>query len=110
MPANQHRGDVSLVLGGTEFTLRLTLQALAEIESALGAGDLQGLGARFAEGRMAARDLVGLLGAAIRGGGKALPDEEIARLVSASDLPAVVEALGRLFALSFGTAPRPRKP
>ncbi|MCU0817893.1 MAG: gene transfer agent family protein [Beijerinckiaceae bacterium] len=109
---NRHRGEVSLTLGTEHFALRLTLQALAEIEAALGAGDLQGLGERFAGGRIAARDLVALLGAAIRGGGARLADEEIASRISAADLPRAVEALSELFALSFeGEAPsRPRVP
>ncbi len=59
---NRHRGEVSLTLGAERFALRLSLQALAEIEAALGAGDLQGLSERFASGRIAARDLVALLG------------------------------------------------
>jgi hypothetical protein len=109
---NRHRGEVSLMLGKELFTLRLTLQALAEIEAALGAGDLQGLGERFAGGRIAARDLVVLLGAAIRGGGAKLADDEIASRIGAADLPRAVEALSELFALSFGgEAPaRPRMP
>ena len=41
---NRHRGEVSLNLGAERFALRLSLQALAEIEAALGAGDLQGHG------------------------------------------------------------------
>ncbi|PPD14978.1 MAG: hypothetical protein CTY25_09320 [Methylobacterium sp.] len=109
---NRHRGEVSLVLSEERFVLRLSLQALAEIETALGAGDLQGLGERFAGGRVAARDLVALLGAAIRGGGAALADEDIARRIGAEDLPRAVEALAALFALSFsGESPaRPRAP
>jgi hypothetical protein len=99
---NRHRGEVSLNLGAERYALRLSLQALAEIEAALGAADLQGLGERFAGGRIAARDLVALLGAAIRGGGANLPDAEIASRIGAEDLPRAVAALAELFALSFG--------
>ena len=65
--ANFHRGDVDLVLGERVFTLRLTLQSLAEIEAAFALADLGGLGERFGTGRIAAKDLVILLGAAVRG-------------------------------------------
>ncbi|CAN1509614.1 Phage tail tube protein, GTA-gp10 [Rhabdaerophilaceae bacterium] len=99
--ANRHRSDVTLNLDGEAFTLRLTLQTLAEIESELGAGDLQGLGERFASGRVSARDIVVLTGAAIRGGGARLSDEDIARRIRAEDLNRVVEALSTLFTLAF---------
>lgn len=109
---NRHRGEVKLEIGGEVFPLRLTLQALAEIEAALGAGDLQGLGERFAQGRVGARDLVALIGAAARGGGSKLPDAAIAETMGAEDLPVAVAALGELFALSFGAEDRagPPKP
>ncbi|MGL5447638.1 MAG: gene transfer agent family protein [Rhabdaerophilum sp.] len=109
---NRHRGEVKLEIGGEVFTLRLTLQALAEIEAALGAGDLQGLGERFAQGRVGARDLVALIGAAARGGGSKLSDSAIAEKMGAEDLPGAVVALGELFALSFGAedSTRPRTP
>ncbi|TXM55641.1 GTA-gp10 family protein, partial [Methylobacterium sp. WL120] len=38
--ANRRRGEVPLDLGGTRYTLCLTLGALAELEDALQAGDL----------------------------------------------------------------------
>lgn len=99
---NFHRGDVSLELGGERFTLRLTLQALAEIEAAFGVADLQALGERLSRGRVSARDLVLLLGASLRGGGAAMSDAALAQRITASDLPMAIAALGQVFALSFG--------
>ena len=72
--ANRIRGEVPLTLGGRRYTLCLTLGALAELEAALQAGDLAGLAARFAGGRVSARDLIALLGVALRGGGHDLDD------------------------------------
>jgi hypothetical protein len=46
--ANTHRGEVPLTIGGRSLTLKLTLGGLAELEHALGAGDLAGLGERLA--------------------------------------------------------------
>jgi hypothetical protein len=109
---NRHRGEVSLVLGEQRHVLRLTLQALAEIEASLGAEDLQALGARLGSGRLKAADVVVLLAAMLRGGGAALSDEAVARMVGAADLPAIIVAIAEVFALSFGggTTPNPRKP
>ncbi len=108
--ANRHRGDVDLLLGDERLTLRLTLNALAELESAFAVADLSALGSRFQSGRLSARDLIAMLGAAVRGGGASLTDAEIATSVTASDLPAATDAIARLFAATFGEAPNPPVP
>lgn len=95
------------MLGGERFVLRLSLQALAEIEAALGASDLEALGRRFAEGRFRAADLAILIGATARGGGASLSDAEIAGRIAAAELPAALDALAELFAVSFGMADAP---
>jgi Phage tail tube protein, GTA-gp10 len=48
MAANARRGEISARLDGKEYRFCLTLGALAELETALGAGDLVALGERFA--------------------------------------------------------------
>jgi hypothetical protein len=106
--ANRRRGEVAIDLGGHRYNLRLTLNALAEIEAALAAPSLAGLGERLAAGRLRSADLVALLAAAMRGGGACLSDEEVGALVEAGDLPNVVEALAALLALNFGDGPPPR--
>ena len=103
--ANRRRGEVPLVLGGRRYTLCLTLGALAELEDALAAGDLAGLAERFSRGSLGARDLIALLGAALRGGGHALDDAAVAELPLAGDLGAVAEALGQALIAAFGEAP-----
>jgi hypothetical protein len=60
---------VHLVLNGTPQTARLTLGALAELEAGLGADSLADLAERFESGRFAARDVVAVLLAGLRGGG-----------------------------------------
>lgn len=103
--ANRRRGEVPLTLGQECYTLCLTLGALAELEDALKAEDLAGLAERFAGGRLAARDVIALLGAALRGGGHALDDEAVARLPLAGGLAAVTAALGEALVAAFGEAP-----
>lgn len=100
--ANKHRGDVTLVLGDGQLVLRLTLGALAEIETAMGAADLVALGERLQAGRLAARDLIPILGAAVRGGGATTSDGDLAARIAAADLPACIAAVAALFALTFG--------
>jgi hypothetical protein len=102
--ANRHRGEVDLRLGEEALTLRLTLGALAEIEAAFGASDLVALGERLQSGRLSARDLIPILGAAARGGGQRMSDSDLAARIGVSDLPACAAAVGELFALTFGEA------
>jgi hypothetical protein len=106
--ANRRRGEVPLDLGGQRYTLCLTLGALAELEDALRAPDLAGLAERFAAGRLSARDLVALLGAALRGGGHDLDDRAVAELPLAGGFAAMTEALGAALVAAFGDdGPRP---
>ncbi len=103
--ANIHRGDVDLALGSEVFTLRLTLQSLAEIEAAFGVSDLAALGERFAKGHLSARDLIRILAPAMRGGGLKRSDAEIAALIPAAHLPDIVSAISALMLATFGEAP-----
>lgn len=100
--SNPHRGDVRLLLPDGPVTLRLTLGALAEIESAFGVDGLQALGERLQRGSLGARDLVALLGSAARGAGERVRNEELAARIGAADIPACVTALAELLAVTFG--------
>ena len=102
--ANRRRGEVALALGPERYTLCLTLGALAELEDALGASDRPDLAARFAQGRLKGRDLIALLGAALRGGGHALDDAAVAALPLGGDLDAIAAAIGAALAAAFGDA------
>lgn len=100
--ANARRGDVAVGIGGETYTLRMTLGALAELEDALAAEDLGGLAARLAEGRLSARDLVSILGAALRGGGHALSDADVAALPLADGVEPLARAAMAALAHAFG--------
>lgn len=102
--SDPRRGDVVLMLDGRAHRLRLTFGALAELETALDAPDLTGLAARLADGRLAARDLIAILACALRGGGQAMSDTDVAALPIAGSLPQVVAAVGRLMEETFGGA------
>lgn len=65
---NGARGEVSAPLAGAERRLCLTLGALAEIETALGADGPGGLAERMRT--LSARDLSAVLAALLRGGGE----------------------------------------
>jgi len=102
--ANIHRGEIAAEIGGETRTLCLTLGALAELETRLGAGDLAGLAERFAAGRVAACDLTAILGAGLRGGGNAIADDELARMSVEGGLRGAAEIAVRLLRATFGEA------
>lgn len=73
---NPYRGEVKLVVNGQAHVLKLTLGALAELETALESESLLDLVERFESGRFSSNDLLHLLTAGLKGGGweGVLPD------------------------------------
>jgi hypothetical protein len=100
--ANSRRGDIDAELGGKRYTLRLTLGALAELESAFGATDLVGLAKRFESGRLSARDLLRIIAAGLRGAGADMSDDDVAKLPVDGGLPAYAHIASQLLAATFG--------
>lgn len=112
--ANGRRGEIDAEIDGRRFRLCLTLGALAELESAFGADDLPGLGLRFSEGRLSARDLMRIIGAGLRGGGHQISDSEVGLLTIEDGLEGWIRLVSRLFEMTFGAteavAPDPLAP
>ncbi len=107
---NRRRGEAAVVLGGRRHRLRLTLGALAELEAAFAVDGLAALGQRLSRG-LAGRDLVAILGAALRGGGHDLADADVAMLPLDGGIEAVAEAVADALRLAFGEgAPNPPPP
>ena len=67
--ANPLAGEVAVLLDGAPHVMKLTLGALAELESALDAPSLVELVERFEGGRFSTRDVLALVVAWLRGGG-----------------------------------------
>ena len=66
---NPYAGEVAVTLDGRRHVAKLTLGALAELETALEAGSLFDLVERFEAGRFSSRDVLALIVAGLRGGG-----------------------------------------
>jgi hypothetical protein len=101
---NLHRGEIEAKIGGARRTLVLTLGALAELESAFGAGDLSALAERFGAGRLAARDLIRIIAAGLRGAGETVSDEEVACMDVPGGAAGYVRIAVRLIEATFGEA------
>jgi hypothetical protein len=103
--ANAKRGEIEAEFDGKTYTLCLTLGALAELESGMGAADLVALAERFEANRLSARDILRIIGCGLRGAGHTLSDEDVSRMKASGGLAGYVRIAARLLAATFGDAP-----
>ena len=99
--ANPHAGEVALVIDGQEHRLKLTLGALAELESALGADSLMALVERFESGRFSARDVMALILAGLHGAGTPMTAAALLSADIRGGALAAAQAAGLLLARAF---------
>ena len=99
--ANPYHGEVELVLEGQARRMRLTLGALAELETELESGTLMDLVQRFENGAFSARDLLALLCAGLRGGGMDIRVPELSGMGIEGGPVAAAQAAGRLLKVTF---------
>jgi len=100
---NMRRGEIEAILDGRSCTLCLTLGALAELEAAFGDDDMLALAERLGRGRLSARDAVRIIGAGLRGAGRDVGDEAVARMRCEGGAAGFVDIVGRLLAATFGS-------
>jgi hypothetical protein len=111
--ANRHRGEIEADIGGATRRLRLTLGALADLESAFGADDMVDLARRFSGGTLRARDALRVIAAGLRGGGLPVTDDEVAAMPAPGGAAGYADIVVRLIAATFGgdgEAAPPRDP
>jgi Phage tail tube protein, GTA-gp10 len=99
--ANRHRGEIEAELGGQNYTLCLTLGALAEIEHAYGGEDLISIAERFEKGRIKATDAIKVIGAGLRGGGTKIIDEDVANLTVPGGAAGYLRIVANLLKATF---------
>lgn len=99
--ANIIRGEVETNIAGKSYVLCLTLGAVAEIEAKLDCKSLNAMSQKFAQGEVSANDLVIILGAAFRGGGNAMRDDEVAALRFANGLRGAAELAAQVLKAGF---------
>lgn len=105
--ANPQRGEVAAQIDGRTVTLRLTLGALAELETELGVGGLVALAERFETGKFSARDLMALLAAGIRGAGGCASAQDVGRMEVEGGAAGAARLGGRLLAAAFAPLDAP---
>jgi hypothetical protein len=107
MMPNPRRGEVGAVIDGEPRVLCLTLGALAELEAAFGTEDLAALVERFAAGRLAAGDIVRIVGAGLRGAGNLFSDDDVAAMTIEGGARGFADLVSRLLAATFSEPGEP---
>lgn len=108
MGANLRRGEIAAVLDGCERRLCLTLGALAELEAAFAADDLNALAERFSAGRFSAADIVRIVGAGLRGAGDDVSDDDVCRMQCEGGAAGFARIVAELLTQTFGGAAEER--
>lgn len=99
--ANRRRGEVEALINGERRILCLTLGALAELETAFAAEDLQDLARRFSTGKLKASDIIKIIAAGLRGGGNIFTDEEVASISIEGGIAGYALVVGDLLTATF---------
>ena len=102
--ANRRRGEIAAVLDGREQRLCLTLGALAELEATYAADDLTALVQRFSSGRLAALDLMRIIGAGLRGAGADVSDDDVGRMQVQNGAAGFAAIAAELLTVTFGAS------
>src|ERR1700761_7856088 len=95
---NTARGEASFLANGEEFVMRLTLGALAEIESGLNVSSLTDLAARLKQ--FSTSDIASVAAALLRAGGHDVTANDV--LALPIDLATIVGAIADAFATVNG--------
>jgi len=99
--ANPYRGEVVLSVDGEPRVMRLTLGALAELETRLNCESLMEMIARFESGGFKVRDLISLITAGLNGGGWRISEAELLRCKIDGGPLAAAQAAAQLLKLTF---------
>ena len=99
--ANPFAGEVAIVLGGERRVCKLTLGALAELESDLGDDSLVALIERFEGTRYKASDVLALLVAGLRGGGWEGSKSDLLTLEIEGGLEEAARVAAKLLVVAF---------
>lgn len=99
---NRRRGEVALMVAGEALPMRLTLGALAELETAFAVDSLPALGERFVGGRLSSRDVTRILAAGLWGAGGRQSEAEVAEFAFDGGLNGAIAAAIDLLDATFG--------
>lgn len=100
--ANRIRGEISAQLDGRQWTLVLTLGALAELEDVYNCTSLASLLERFTAEKLSATDMIALLGAGLRGAGHDVSNDQVAMMQAPGGAVGFAAITADLLSAAFG--------
>ena len=92
---NPLRGEIQLEIGGEEYKARLTVNAIMQIETAVGCGILK-LAQRMSENDVRVNDIVAVLTPALRGGGKNIQSKDVQNIIAQVGIIEATSAVAQL--------------
>jgi hypothetical protein len=100
---NPKRGELQITLGQTTWTARVTMDALARVETACGAGIVKILG-KLTEGDLTTTEICNILLPIIKGGGNDVSIKDIQKVVWDAGLAEAMKACGEVLATALSGA------
>ena len=100
MTANKLRGEILVTLAGKEYTARLTVNSIMQIESACGMGILK-LATKMGNGYIMMTHIIDVLTPALRGGGNDLQREDVIKLVQDAGIVRATAVVGQILTESL---------
>lgn len=102
MLVNPLRGEVALRADGEVYVLRLSLGALAALETAMGAESLADLAERIERGGLRSRDVILVLAAGFHGAGRSVDEAAVAEMAIEGGAAAAARVAVALISAAFG--------
>mgnify|MGYP003147944899 FL=1 len=100
--ANPMKGQIKVKLGDKEYNARLTIDAIMQIEDAVGCGIIK-LATKMADADIRMSDVVTVLLYALRGGGKDFQESDIKKIVQNTGIVESTAAMSTLIAQSLSS-------
>jgi len=97
---NPLKGEIQLTLGDKEYSARLTIDAIMQIEQSVGCGIIK-LAQRMSEADVRVSDLVNVLTPALRGGGNNFNPKKVQNIISDIGLISAASAVAELLMLTI---------
>jgi hypothetical protein len=89
---NPMKGEIQVELAGKQYTCRLTIDSIIQIETAVGAGIIK-LAQRMSEGDVRITDMLQVLTPALRGGGNNLKLKDVTKLIGEAGIVETASAV-----------------
>jgi len=97
---NPLKGEIQLTIGDTDYSARLTLDSIMQIEQSVGCGIIK-LAQRMGEADIRVTDLVNVLTPALRGGGNDFKPKKIQSIIADVGLIAAASAVAELLTMTI---------